>query len=102
MENVTGKTDDQLKKIRAERYPAYVNALADIINVPPYDLMPLWSTISREVEQNEDSYTSPLTTYIKTCKAFRQVLIDNNLISGDAIKRYMDEHPEATQDDTKS
>lgn len=94
-----GQPDAVLQQRRKEKYPAYVNKMATIVGIPPYQLMPLWYSVSREVESTqEEQSVSHLTTYIKTCKAFRELLVTNNLVNARDIERYIDAHPETTEE----
>jgi len=94
-----GQTDARLQQLRNKQYPAYVNKMAEIMKVPPYRLMPLWETVSREVDAaQEEQSVSHLTVYIKTCKAFRELLITNNLVSARAVEKYIDAHLKTTSE----
>lgn len=88
-----------LKKLREKRYPAYVLKVADIMDVAPYYLMPLWTAVESEVEKREASQNlTDLSTYLKTVKAFREVLVSNGIVSVKDIERYMNATTTITQD----
>jgi len=91
--------DKALQKYRREHYPAFVVTAAEIMNVPPYFLMPMWSVADKQVsEQDKDNSLGNLLKYIKISKVFREVLEKKDLLSADKIKRYLDASVKTTED----
>lgn len=88
------KSAEDLKKLRENRYPAYVNKMAVLLKIAPYFLMPLWTKVASDFEKRESNqYLSDLSTYIKVSKEFREVIISKELLTIKDIERYVKNAP---------
>lgn len=93
------RVNQELEKLRKKRYPAYVLKMSKIMNVEPYYLMPLWTTVESEVERAEsDNNLSDMSIYLKTVKSFREVIISRKLVTPEAIERFMRETNKTAED----
>jgi len=83
-------SSEDLKKMREKRYPSYVNKMAEVMKLAPYQLMPLWNSVLKTLGKEESFHKlSDLSTYIKVSKAFREVLISRELLTMKDIERHL-------------
>jgi len=83
------ETDDKvLKNQREKTYPAYVNRVSGLLDIPPYFLMPLWSACESKIDDEiKSGMVSGLSRYIRIVKEFREELISKDVTTMDKIKR---------------